>query len=150
MFVRTCVRSFAPCPLPCPLPLGLCQAPSTSRPSSPSLGCWGGTGCRQSRTLVHPSPSLARAACSCRLSNACSSNACSLRLVAFLVLVRTLVRSLDSHKCFSNKSTQRLDRCSGLLYIVTCWRERPTNTYHKEQQCHSSSSPFSPSSSSSS
>ena len=27
--------------------------------------------------------------------------------------------------------SQPLDKCGGVLYLVTCWRERPTNHYRK-------------------
>jgi hypothetical protein len=40
---------------------------------------------------------------------------------------RTGVRCLDWIKCFPKKSLQRLDKCRGVVYLVTCWRERPTN-----------------------
>ena len=111
MFVRTHVRSFASCPLP--LASGVMSSPSTCRPSSLSLGCWGGTGCRVGRTPVHPN------LCDVLVEHMFAEHMFVERLfgepLAFLVLIRTLVRSVDSHKCFSNKSTQRLDRYSALL-----------------------------------
>ena len=103
---RTFVRSYM-CSIVCPLPFAPClwgyvkPLDLSSLVPLPRVLGWDGVPCESNTCSPLPFPDLL-----------VEHSFVERLFVPPLVLVRTSVRSLDSHKCFSNKSSQRLDRYS--------------------------------------